>query len=82
MTETRLFCDHCGKELSNGDESAHRDDIETSKQNFQVDLCADCAGLFDRIAADFFFSYPLLQTKTYSLAAFNARKISKNDRKQ
>ncbi|MBQ7792907.1 MAG: hypothetical protein IJ366_00465 [Clostridia bacterium] len=45
MTETKVYCDRCGKELSHKFDYTGRI-IKVSHVEFVTDLCADCFNLF------------------------------------
>lgn len=48
MTEIKLFCDHCGKEITNDDVKFHRNDVDG-----YVDLCVDCNSILNEMIEKF-----------------------------
>lgn len=52
MTKTKVYCDHCGKEI---DEIVDwvGDEIMIANERIVRDLCSDCAGDLVKLVEDF-----------------------------
>lgn len=52
MTETKVYCDHCGMELST-QHDYYESEVQTPNKYFEVDLCRDCVEQLNTIILDF-----------------------------
>ena len=52
MTVTKIYCDHCGKEID-GMHDWIQDEIMIANERIVRDLCADCGGDLIKIIEDF-----------------------------
>ena len=53
MRETKFYCDHCGKELTNNDYCYIGGEISTPIKFVEADLCQDCMKKLDKLISDY-----------------------------
>lgn len=52
MTEIKVYCDHCGKELDEMHDYADAE-IDTAVGLIKIDLCSDCLYKLDQVVKKF-----------------------------
>ena len=52
MTETKIYCDHCGAELNQMKDYTNYD-MDTVKDFVNCDLCEDCVEALDKMIKKF-----------------------------